>query len=963
MQLSSALRRHLGSMLLLAGPILVSQYAYLASGMADTVMSGMLGTVFQAGVAVGAAVWVPVQMFVTGVLYGVMILVSQHFGADRQDDIAGTARQGLWLALALGGAASGLLYLLAPHLTLFGVTEDVAQKAEDYLQALAWGLPFSSMAISIRFYCDGQKNVVPATVIALAVVLVNIFLNYGLMFGHFGLPAMDVAGCGLATGISMALSFVLFVVYVQRTPRYAALRLFARLAAPAGRKIGELARVGLPIGIAMVSEFLVLSVIALCISTSGATAIAAHQIAYNFMMILFAIPTSLAMATSIMVGNARGSGSTRAERGVVITSVCTGLVVGGLLTVLMWTCAEPVARLYSHDSAVIVLAGRLLLIAAFFQLVDAVQICLNGSLRGIEDTIVPFLITSGIYWLVALPLGYVLSDMPLPFGLREAFPGYGVAGWWAALVLGISLVALALAVRVRRLFFARGLPEEDPAEEDEKEPEKEDKEDSRAAADGADKADGCTDSALAANSKAVCATGTDTGKDHAESAQEEKRRHKAGRLRGLFARMGGTVKRHPKKSAAVALLLVLILLSSSSEEGGTVRVHSTDTVALSTLRQEFPVTGIIKPEEGAEVKTGSRFTGVIDRLHVRLGDAVKKGQVIAELDNREQEAECVRLNATIRKLRAELDMARKTYPLQIRETQALLDSARAEHVYAQKKLRRVNSLHKASAVSRDEAERVRQEADVAAAAAQQQKTARERLEEEFTLRTLYLAEAIAEAEAELATANIRRSYATIVSPMDGVVSEITAQEGETLVAGLQVAYLITVLDPSRLELQMFVDENDIGRVQPGTRVAFTVESFRDRVFEGHVDLIHPGPEIRNNIVYYRALVRLSPETALSLRPEMTARCTVIVGEKENVLCVPNTAFKWIQDKKVVFVEETAGVRPVLVRTGMEGLTHTEVLAGLEEGQKVVTSLDLPTPLPEDWLQLLAEDAPEEDQVS
>lgn len=247
---------------------------------------------------------------------------------------------------------------------------------------------------------------------------------------------------------------------------------------------------------------------------------------------------------------------------------------------------------------------------------------------------------------------------------------------------------------------------------------------------------------------------------------------------------------------------------------------------------------------------------------------------------------------------------------------------------------------------------------MAAAATRQQKSARERLEEEFTLRTIYLAEAIAEAEAELATANIRRSYATIVSPMDGVVSEITAQEGETLVAGLQVAYLITVLDPSRLELQMFVDENDIGRVQPGTRVAFTVESFRDRVFEGHVDLIHPGPEIRNNIVYYRALVRLSPETALTLRPEMTARCNVIVGEKENVLCVPNTAFKWIRNRKVVFVEDTAGVRPVLVRTGIEGLTHTEVLEGLEEGQRVATSLDLPTPLPEEWLKVL-EEAPQE----
>ena len=927
MQLSTVLRRHLGSMLLLAGPILVSQYAYLASGMADTVMSGMLGTIFQAGVAVGAAIWVPVQMFITGVLYSVMILVSQHFGGGRPGDVVGTARQGLWLALLLGVAASALLYLLAPHLGILGVTEDVADKARDYLQSLVWALPFSSMAVSIRFYCDGQKNVVPATVIAIIAVLVNIILNYGLMFGRLGLPNMGVAGCGFATGISMTLSFVLFAVYVQGIPRYRTLRLLSRLAAPMHSQIGELARVGLPIGVAMVSEFLVLSVIALCISTAGATSIAAHQIAYNFMMILFAIPTSLAMATSIMVGNARGSQDRIGERGVVLTSVCAGLAAGCLLTVLMWLGAEPVAHLYSHDRAVIALASQLLVVAAFFQLFDAVQICLNGALRGIEDTVAPFFITSGVYWLLALPLGYVLSGMPLPFGLRSSFPGYGVAGWWIALVLGIFLVALALAARVRRLFFSGP---------DDAEPE--------------------------AGSRCDSTAGTVPCADREDvlpraDARTRESSSTTDRARSLRARLFGTIRRHPKKSLCALAFLALLPALSLSGEDSAVRVHSTDTVAFRTLRQELPVTGIIKPEEGAEVKTGSRFTGVIDRLHVRLGDAVKRGQIIAELDNREQEAECVRLEATIRKLKAELALARKSYPLQIRETQALLDSARAEHTYAQKKLRRIVNLHKAAAVSRDEAERVRQEADVAAAATQQQESARERLEEEFALRTIYLTEAIAEAEAELATANIRRSYATIVSPMDGVVSEITAQEGETLVAGLQVAYLVTVLDPSRLELQMFVDENDIGRVQPGTRVSFTVEAFRDRVFEGHVDLIHPGPEIRNNIVYYRALVRLPPATALSLRPEMTARCKVIVDEREHALCVPNAAFKWIDNRKVVFVEDSGEVRPVVVRTGMEGLTHTQVLEGLEEGQGVATSLDLPTPLPEEWQRILAGEKP------
>ena len=110
-----------------------------------------------------------------------------------------------------------------------GAGSDVADKAREYLQYLVWGLPFSSMAIGVRFYCDGQKNVVPATVIAIIVVLVNICLNYCLMFGKLGLPAMDVAGCGLATGISMALSFALFLFYVQKSPRYRSHRLFACL--------------------------------------------------------------------------------------------------------------------------------------------------------------------------------------------------------------------------------------------------------------------------------------------------------------------------------------------------------------------------------------------------------------------------------------------------------------------------------------------------------------------------------------------------------------------------------------------------------------------------------------------------------------------------------------------------------------------------------------------------------------
>jgi multidrug efflux pump subunit AcrA (membrane-fusion protein) len=406
---------------------------------------------------------------------------------------------------------------------------------------------------------------------------------------------------------------------------------------------------------------------------------------------------------------------------------------------------------------------------------------------------------------------------------------------------------------------------------------------------------------------------------------------------------------HPKTLVCLFVLAGLCVLLFP-ETGTRTNVRATEAVRVGHLRRELPVTGIIKPEEGAEVKTGSRFTGVIKTLHVKLGDAVKKNQIIAELDAREQEAECRKLEASIRKFRAELRLAEETYPLQIKETEALVASAKAEEGYTRTKHQRMTALGRISGISKDDEDNSRRAADMASANSRLQQAVKQRIEAEYSLRTVYLREAIAEAEADLMSAGIRRSYATIVSPMDGVISEITAQEGETLVAGLQVAYLVTVLDTRRLELQIFVDENDIGQVSPGSKVSFTVEAFRDRVFAGVVDLIHPGPEVRNNIVYYRALVRLEPEVALQLRPEMTARCNVMVAEKDEALLVPNESFKWLGDKRVVFVVEDGTVTPVAVRTGIEGLTHTEVLDALRSGQQVATKLDLPSPLPEEWLQ-------------
>lgn len=422
------------------------------------------------------------------------------------------------------------------------------------------------------------------------------------------------------------------------------------------------------------------------------------------------------------------------------------------------------------------------------------------------------------------------------------------------------------------------------------------------------------------------------------------------RPRGI-GRIWAWVRARPKRSLVVLIILALLPVATNLSGSTTAPVvHETATVQRGPLKKELPATGIIKPEEGAEVKTGSRFTGVIRRLFAKLGDPVSKGQIVAELDDREQQSECRRHEATIRRLKAELKQVETTYPLRIAEAAAQVAVCQAEMEYARGNYERVAPMD-SGGVSEDDVEKSQSTLKVKQEAHNLAVSAHSRVEKEFITERTRLAEAVAEARADLAAAQIRLSYSQILSPMDGVVSEITAQEGETLVAGLQVAYLVTVLDPSRLELQIYVDENDIGLVHPGAPVSFTVESLQGRVFSGVIDLIHPGAEIRNNIVYYRALVRLPPETSLALRPEMTVRCRIMVEQKDDVLMVPNTAFKWLGTRRVVFVRNASEeIVPLSPKTGLEGLSHTEILSDIEEGTTVVLNLDLPSPLPQEWTQ-------------
>ena len=372
------------------------------------------------------------------------------------------------------------------------------------------------------------------------------------------------------------------------------------------------------------------------------------------------------------------------------------------------------------------------------------------------------------------------------------------------------------------------------------------------------------------------------------------------------------------------------------------RVIASAEVTTGTVRQVLQQTGIVKSQVGAIVKIGARATGTIDRMLVKVGDRVEKGQKVAVIDSRELNSRLTEARAQLNVTRAERARVAHVFPLRIAEAQARLKLTRALAEYRSATLARKRALASREVISKDELEDASQQATVEANRVTAEQATLDREKQEFVQEMRKAEATVAKAEATVHALETQISYTRIVSPLTGTVSLVAAQEGETIVAGLQVANLITVLDPSRLEMWIYVDETDIGQVRTGLPVEYTVDAYPDEVFNGSIATVYPEPEIRDNIVYYRALVTISPEQARLLRPEMTTQVKIITARKDNILVLPNAALKWVDGSQTVFVvREDQTVQEVSPELGLTGVDTSEIVSGIDKGARVATQIVLP----------------------
>jgi multidrug resistance protein, MATE family len=442
------LKSELRPMWALAWPLVVAELGWMLQGAVDLVMSGPLGAAAIGACTLGNMLFYPVAVCGTGVLLGMDTLVAQSFGAEDLRDCRKTLVNGIWLSLVLTPPLIAILWALIPLMSAVGTNPRVLTHFGPYYKALVWSILPLFLYSAFRRYLQALNIVKPVTWSLLIANLVNIAGNYALMYGHWGAPAMGLAGSAWSTfGSRVFMAAFLFAVIVWKERR--SRRVYGPLLAeiswrPEPARIRRLVALGLPAAGQIGVEGGIFSLATVMLGKMDEVSLAAHSIALNVVSTTFMVPLGISSAAAVRVGQAVGR---KDPRGVALSgwaAVIMGALFMGSAALSLWLIPRWIVVLFSGDPAVITAGVALLQIAAVFQLFDGFQVVTTGALRGLGDTRTPMLAHFAGYWVIGLPISYILC---FRFG-------WGARGIWTGLSTALVLIGIGLMLvwraRMRR---------------------------------------------------------------------------------------------------------------------------------------------------------------------------------------------------------------------------------------------------------------------------------------------------------------------------------------------------------------------------------------------------------------------------------------------------------------------------------------------------------------------------------
>lgn len=433
--------KHLKPNFLLAYPVMLAMLGQVMTGVADSVMVGWTGATPLAASSFANIFFSIPLFFGVGVSYAITPLVAQADGAKDVNKIIDVLKNGSLINLVTGFVLVVLIFSCEPFMHSMGQPTEVVTLAIPYLSIVAVAIIPTMIFQTYRQFAEGLQSTRVAMGIVIGSNLINIGLNYILIFGKLGAPALGLNGAGWATLISRTIMAIAMMSYIYFAKKYKTYQGGFNAGGYSMHLIKRMLHIGLPAGSQFIFEASAFGFSAIMMGWLGTTALAAHQIAINLATISYMTTSGLGAAATIRVGNFLGQHDTVNMRAAAFAMIWMAVAIMAAWALLFIFGRYALPSLYIDNLSVIDLTASLLIFAAFFQLSDGIQVVTAGALRGLQDVKIPSLLILVAYWVIALPLGYTLA-FPLAFGAN---------GIWLGLFIGLTLTATAMVVRFRRL--------------------------------------------------------------------------------------------------------------------------------------------------------------------------------------------------------------------------------------------------------------------------------------------------------------------------------------------------------------------------------------------------------------------------------------------------------------------------------------------------------------------------------
>ncbi len=437
---------HARATLILGLPLIGSNLAQFGLHVTDTIMLGWYGVVPLAAGVLGASSWFVVFILGSGFAKAVMPMVAAARGRGDETQVRRVARMGLWLSILFSVLIYPLFWWSEGVLLALGQKPEVAALARDYLRIAGLGVGPALVVMVLKSYLAALERTQVVLWVTVAAVPLNVCLNWALIFGNWGAPELGVAGSAVATVVVQGVSLILLCLYAGLLPSLRVYQLFTRFWRPDWQAFADVFRLGWPMGLTGLAESGLFHASAIMMGWIGTVELAAHGIALEITALTFMVHMGLSSAVTVRTGRFYGSGDVAGMRlgaavGIGLSAVFAGLTMGLFLAFPVPFISVFIDGAEPQRAMIIAIGTLLLACAALFQFADSMQVMALGLLAGVQDTRVPMVFAALSYWVIGIPVSYVL-----------AFPmGYGAVGLWLGLVVGLAAAAVSMMAR----FWAR----------------------------------------------------------------------------------------------------------------------------------------------------------------------------------------------------------------------------------------------------------------------------------------------------------------------------------------------------------------------------------------------------------------------------------------------------------------------------------------------------------------------------